>query len=97
MEDQLQVTVIATGFNRTPIEQKEKLKASIQSSYDRQSEELMDTQNRTLYQKNNPELSSQDDEHIEQNNDTDDGPTLVFDDFDQSADLDVPAYIRKQR
>jgi len=97
MEDQLQVTVIATGFNRTPIEQKEKLKARIQSSYDRQSEELMDTQNRTLYQKNNPELSSQDDEHIEQNNDTDDGPTLVFDDFDQSADLDVPAYIRKQR
>jgi|TARA_B100000902_G_scaffold71772_1_gene77205 cell division protein FtsZ len=97
MEDQLQVTVIATGFNRTPIEQKEKLKASIQSSYDRQSEELMDTQNRTLYQKNNPELSSQDDEYIEQNNDTDDGPTLVFDDFDQSADLDVPAYIRKQR
>ena len=28
--------------------------------------------------------------------DENDGPTLVFDDFDQSADYDVPAYIRKQ-
>tara|TARA_B100001964_G_C14183004_1_gene577187 strand:- start:5 stop:1207 length:1203 start_codon:yes stop_codon:yes gene_type:complete len=97
MEDQLQVTVIATGFNRTPIEQKEKLKVSIQSSHDRQSEELMDTPNRTLYQKNNPDSGFQEDEYSEENKDTEDGPTLVFDDFDQSADLDVPAYIRKQR
>ena len=97
MEDQLQVTVIATGFNRTPIEQKEKLKVSIQSSHDRQSEELMDTPNRTLYQKNNPDPGFQEDEYSEEKKDTEDGPTLVFDDFDQSADLDVPAYIRKQR
>jgi cell division protein FtsZ len=97
MEDQLQVTVIATGFNRTPIEQKEKLKVSIQSSHDRQSEELMDTPNRTLYQKNNPDSGFQEDEYSEENKDKEDGPTLVFDDFDQSADLDVPAYIRKQR
>tara|TARA_B100000427_G_scaffold37968_1_gene27480 strand:- start:86 stop:1288 length:1203 start_codon:yes stop_codon:yes gene_type:complete len=97
MEDQLQVTVIATGFNRTPIEQKEKLKVSIQSSHDRQSEELMDTPNRTLYQKNNPDPGFQEDEYSQENKDTEDGPTLVFDDFDQSADLDVPAYIRKQK
>ena len=97
MEDQLQVTVIATGFNRTPIEQKEKLKVSIQSSHDRQSEELMDTRNRTLYQKNNPDPGFQEDEYSQENKDTEDGPTLVFDDFDQSADLDVPAYIRKQK
>ena len=97
MEDQLQVTVIATGFNRTPIEQKEKLKVSIQSSHDRQSEELMDTPNRTLYQKNNPDPGFQEDEYSQENKDTEDGPTLVFDDFDRSADLDVPAYIRKQK
>tara|TARA_X000000368_G_scaffold153840_1_gene121208 strand:- start:2121 stop:3323 length:1203 start_codon:yes stop_codon:yes gene_type:complete len=97
MEDQLQVTVIATGFNRTPIEQKEKLKVSIQSSHDRQSEELMDTPNKTLYQKNNPDPGFQEDEYSEEKKDMEDGPTLVFDDFDQSADLDVPAYIRKQK
>ncbi len=67
MEDQLQVTVIATGFNRTPIEQKEKLKVSIQSSHDRQSEELMDTPNRTLYQKNNLDSGFQEDEYSEEN------------------------------
>ena len=34
-----------------------------------------------------------DSENFDEEND---GPTLVFDDFDQSADYDVPAYIRKQ-
>ncbi|HJO21804.1 MAG TPA: hypothetical protein QGF75_04015 [Candidatus Marinimicrobia bacterium] len=91
MQDQLQVTVIATGFNRQPIEEK----VEIRNSHDRNSEDLMDSSNTTLYQENNPESDSQMDENQQDNKE--DGPTLVFDDFDQSADLDVPAYIRKQR
>ena len=97
MEDELQVTVIATGFNRQPIEQKEMLKERMQSSYDKQSEDLMDAPNTTLYQKNNPESGFQMDDNEDEVGNKEDGPTLVFDDFDQSADLDVPAYIRKQR
>ena len=97
MEDELQVTVIATGFNRQPIEQKEMLKERMQSSYDKQSEDLMDATNTTLYQKNNPESGFQMDDNEDEVSNKEDGPTLVFDDFDQSADLDVPAYIRKQR
>ena len=51
----------------------------------------METSNTTLYnQKNENSLND------ENPDDENDGPTLVFDDFDQSADLDVPAYIRKQ-
>jgi len=91
MQDQLQVTVIATGFNRQPIEEK----VEIRNSHDRNSEDLMDSSNTTLYQENNPESDSQMDENQQDNKE--DGPTLVFDDFDQSADLDVPAYIRKQK
>ena len=54
--------------------------------------DLMDSRNTTLYnQKNGNEIQS-DEDYKEEN----DGPTLVFDDFDQSADLEVPAYIRKQ-
>ena len=97
MEDQLQVTVIATGFNRQPIEQKEMLKERMQSSHDRKSEDLMDTPNTTSYQKNNPGSSFQMDDSQENSDNTEDGPTLVFDDFDQSSDLNVPAYIRKQK
>ena len=37
------------------------------------------------------------DDHEVDDSNKEDGPTLVFDDFDQSADLEVPAYIRKQR
>ena len=96
MEDELQVTVIATGFNRKPIEQKEMLKERMSHSSDRKSEELMDTPNTTLYQKNNPEGFEFDDCVRDEDNGSD-GPTLVFDDFDQSQDLEVPAYIRKQR
>jgi len=73
------------------------LKEGMQSSYDRQSEELMDTPNTTSYQKNNPGSSSQMDDYQENSDNTEDGPTLVFDDFDQSSDLNVPAYIRKQK
>ena len=51
----------------------------------------METSNTTLYNQKNE--NSLDDENFDNEND---GPTLVFDDFDQSADLDVPAYIRKQ-
>jgi cell division protein FtsZ len=52
----------------------------------------MDSRNTTLYnQKNDNGIQSE--EYYEEEND---GPTLVFDDFDQSADLEVPAYIRKQ-
>ena len=51
----------------------------------------METSNTTLFnQKNKGHVE---DEVFEEEND---GPTLVFDDFDQSADLEVPAYIRKQ-
>ena len=96
MEDELQVTVIATGFNRKPIEEKEMLKERMSHSSDRKSEELMDTPNTTLYQKNNPEGFEFDDS-VRDEDDGSDGPTLVFDDFDQSQDLEVPAYIRKQR
>ena len=96
MEDELQVTVIATGFNRKPIEEKEMLKERMSHSSDRKSEELMDTPNTTLYQKNNPEGFEFDDSVRDEDNGSD-GPTLVFDDFDQSQDLEVPAYIRKQR
>ncbi|MDC0917802.1 cell division protein FtsZ [Candidatus Marinimicrobia bacterium] len=96
MEDELQVTVIATGFNRKPIEEKEMLKERMSHSSDRKSEELMDTPNTALYQKNNPEGFEFDDS-VRYEDDGSDGPTLVFDDFDQSQDLEVPAYIRKQR
>ena len=51
----------------------------------------MESSNTTLYNQRNE--NALDDEVLEEEND---GPTLVFDDFDQSADLDVPAYIRKQ-
>jgi len=93
MQDQLQVTVIATGFNRQPIEEK----VDMRSSQSRNSEDLMDSPNTTLYQENNPESGFQMDDHEKNGSNKEDGPTLVFDDFDQSADLDVPAYIRKQR
>ena len=93
MQDQLQVTVIATGFNRQPIEEK----VDMRSTQNRNSEDLMDSPNTTLYQENNPESGFQMDDHEENGSNKEDGPTLVFDDFDQSADLDVPAYIRKQR
>jgi cell division protein FtsZ len=93
MQDQLQVTVIATGFNRQPIEEK----VDMRSTQNRNSEDLMDSPNTTLYQENNPESGFQMDDHEVDNSNKEDGPTLVFDDFDQSADLEVPAYIRKQR
>ena len=57
----------------------------------------MDTPNTTSYQKNNPGSSFQMDDSQENSDNTEDGPTLVFDDFDQSSDLNVPAYIRKQK
>ena len=97
MEDELQVTVIATGFNRKPMEQNEMLKQRVSHSSDRKSEELMDTRNTTLYQENNPQEGFEFDNSIKDEDNGNDGPTLVFDDFDQSQDLEVPAYIRKQR
>ena len=51
----------------------------------------MEKPNTTLYNQKNEDTI--DNENFDDEND---GPTLVFDDFDQSADLDVPAYIRKQ-
>jgi cell division protein FtsZ len=97
MEDELQVTVIATGFNRKPIEQKEMLKQRVSHSSDRKSEELMDTRNTTLYQEKNPQEGFEFDDSIKDEDNGNDGPTLVIEDFDQSQDLEVPAYIRKQR
>ena len=97
MEDELQVTVIATGFNRKPIEQKEMLKQRVSHSSDRKSAELMDTRNTTLYQDKNPQEGFEFDDSIKDEDNGNDGPTLVIEDFDQSQDLEVPAYIRKQR
>ena len=51
----------------------------------------MEKANTTLYNQKNEE--NIDNENFDEEND---GQTLVFDDFDQSADYDVPAYIRKQ-
>ena len=91
MDDELKVTVIATGFNRTPIEDIEYKKEIQKNEFHKNTNDLMETSNTTLFnQKNKGHVE---DEVYEQEND---GPTLVFDDFDQSADLEVPAYIRKQ-
>ncbi len=92
MDDELKVTVIATGFNHQPIEDKVIEKERSYGDYHKDTNALMDSSNTTLYnQKNNRNLieESSDDDH--------DGPTLVFDDFDQTNDIDVPAYIRKQK
>ena len=91
MDDELKVTVIATGFNRTPIEDASYKKEIQKNEFHNNTNDLMESSNTTLYNQrneNNPE-----NEIFEEEND---GPTLVFDDFDQSADLEVPAYIRKQ-
>ena len=92
MDDELKVTVIATGFNHQPIEDKVIEKERSYGDFHKDTNALMDSSNTTLYnQKNNRNLieESSDDDH--------DGPTLVFDDFDQTNDIDVPAYIRKQK
>ena len=91
MDDKLKVTVIATGFNRTPIEDIEYKKEIQKNEFHKNTNDLMETSNTTLYNQKNE--NSLNDENFDDEND---GPTLVFDDFDQSADLDVPAYIRKQ-
>jgi cell division protein FtsZ len=92
MDDELKVTVIATGFNRRPIEEIEIKKEVEKKRFHNDTNDLMDSRNTTLYnQKNDNGIQSE--EYYEEEND---GPTLVFDDFDQSADLEVPAYIRKQ-
>ncbi len=91
MDDELKVTVIATGFNRTPIEDIEYKKEIQKNEFHKNTNDLMETSNTTLYNQKNE--NSLNDENFDDEND---GPTLVFDDFDQSADLDVPAYIRKQ-
>ncbi|MFL2511390.1 MAG: cell division protein FtsZ [Candidatus Neomarinimicrobiota bacterium] len=92
MDDELKVTVIATGINKTPIEEIEIKKEVKKKRFHNDTSDLMDSRNTTLYnQKNGNEIQS-DEDYKEEN----DGPTLVFDDFDQSADLEVPAYIRKQ-
>ena len=61
------------------------------NEFHKNTNDLMETSNTTLYNQKNE--NSLNDENFDDEND---GPTLVFDDFDQSADLDVPAYIRKQ-
>ena len=91
MDDELKVTVIATGFSRTPIEDIEYKKEIQKNEFHKNTNDLMETSNTTLYNQKNE--NSLNDENFDDEND---GPTLVFDDFDQSADLDVPAYIRKQ-
>ena len=91
MDDELKVTVIATGFNRTPIEDVNYKKEIQKNDFHKNTNDLMESSNTTLYNQRNE--NALDNEVFEEEND---GPTLVFDDFDQSADLDVPAYIRKQ-
>ena len=92
MVDELKVTVIATGFNRRPIEEIEVKKEIEKRRFHNDTNELMDSRNTTLYNQKNQSPFHLEDDYVEEN----DGPTLVFDDFDQSADLEVPAYIRKQ-
>ena len=92
MDDELKVTVIATGFNRTPIEDIDYKKKIQKNEFHKNTNDLMEKSNTTLYNQNNQD--SLEDESFDEKND---GPTLVFDDFDQSADLEVPAYIRKQK
>ena len=92
MDDELKVTVIATGFNRKPIEAIEIKKEVEKRRFHNDTNDLMDSRNTTLFNQKNNNIVQSDEEFEEEN----DGPTLVFDDFDQSADLEVPAYIRKQ-
>ena len=51
----------------------------------------MESSNTTLFNQRNE--NTLEEETLEEENE---GPTLVFDDFDQSEALEVPAYIRKQ-
>ena len=92
MDDELKVTVIATGFNRKPIEAIEIKKEVEKRRFHNDTNDLMDSRNTTLFNQKNNNIVQSDEEFDEES----DGPTLVFDDFDQSADLEVPAYIRKQ-
>jgi cell division protein FtsZ len=92
MDDELKVTVIATGINKTPIEEIEIKKEVENRRFHNDTNDLMDSRNTTLYNQKNGNDIQFDEDYEEEN----DGPTLVFDDFDQSADLEVPAYIRKQ-
>ena len=91
MDDELKVTVIATGFNRTPIEDIEYKKEIQQNEFHKNTNDLMESSNTTLFNQRNE--NTLEDETFEEENE---GPTLVFDDFDQSEALEVPAYIRKQ-
>ena len=92
MDDELKVTVIATGINKTPIEEIEIKKEVENRRFHNDTNDLMDSRNTTLYNQKKGNDIQFDEDYEEEN----DGPTLVFDDFDQSADLEVPAYIRKQ-
>ena len=79
------------GGGGGPIEEIEYKKEIQKNEFHKNTNYLMETSNTTLYNQKNE--NSLNDENFDDEND---GPTLVFDDFDQSADLDVPAYIRKQ-
>ena len=91
MDDELKVTVIATGFNRTPIEDVQYKKEIQQNEFHKDTNDLMESSNTTLFNQRNE--NTLEEETLEEENE---GPTLVFDDFDQSEALEVPAYIRKQ-
>jgi len=91
MDDELKVTVIATGFNRTPIEDVQYKKEIQKNEFHKNTNDLMESSNTTLFNQRNE--NTLEEETLEEENE---GPTLVFDDFDQSEALEVPAYIRKQ-
>ena len=73
-------------FNLEDVEQRLYEVKKISRKHNIHAEELL-----YLQEELEKQLSSY--ENFDEEND---GPTLVFDDFDQSADYDVPAYIRKQ-
>lgn len=94
MGEEMKVTVIATG-----LEKKDKLERSYlnnESIFD-EEDDFIETSRNLVHMKsiNSIELAD-DEEEVEEVEEENDGPTLIFDDFDQTADYDVPAYLRKK-
>ena len=86
-----QTHVFTTEVNAILANMDQMAKEIQKNDFHKNTNDLMESSNTTLYNQRNE--NALDNEVFEEEND---GPTLVFDDFDQSADLDVPAYIRKQ-
>ena len=75
MDDELKVTVIATGFNRTPIEDIEYKKEIQKNEFHKNTNDLMETSNTTLYNQKNE--NSLNDENFDQQLTASEKPVLV--------------------